>query len=119
MRGRDEYVFSFAVPGLLLDVHSLLHFNDSMDDKNEYSNIQWGHSDPKCADFKQSNEGFYNWMTRDGKKYIYIDGKIKAKGQFLKKVVAVDKSGYAFTVLKIKYSWRASIISFIRFKCNK
>lgn len=55
MLGGDEYVSSLAVPGLLLDVHSLLHFNDSADDKDEYSNIQWGHSDPKCADFKQSN----------------------------------------------------------------
>lgn len=73
MRGGDEYVYSLAVPGLLLDVHSLLHFNDSTDDKNEYSYIQRGRSDPKCADFKQSSAtSFRVWMTRDVKKKIYI-----------------------------------------------
>lgn len=53
-RGADECVSSPAVPGLLLDVRALLHFNDPADDKNEYSNIQRGRSDPQCADFKHA-----------------------------------------------------------------
>lgn len=128
MRGWDEYVFSLAVPGLLLDVHSLLHFNDSTDDKNEYSNIQWGHSDPKCADIKQSHAAnFCVWMTRLILTYIYIYlyTQIKEKGWFQKKKVVLltslptlslfSKYHAALTAL-LSINVSLAIMSFICFK---